>query len=99
MNKGAVMAILIAGIFLVSGCAIKQAYNEFTFEWSDGACMKDSDCTAFEYGCGGGHIQCTSNASKWKDVMSTCDIVENHPSQKGFRCACVEKEKKCGWVK
>jgi len=89
-------------IFVLCACSISQTskdYKSFTFEWSDGSCSSNSECQAFEYGCGGGHIMCTNDTAKWKGMMSTCEIVENHPSQQGFRCACVLKEKKCGWVK
>jgi hypothetical protein len=69
----------------------------YTLEWSDGACAKTSDCSAIEYGCGGGHIECTNNTAKWKGVISTCEIVENHPSKQGYSCTCISAENKCGW--
>ena len=99
--KLVILAALALAIIL-AGCQTEQKppeYSQFTFEWSDGSCSSNSDCQAFEYGCGGGHIMCTNDTAKWKGMMSTCDIVENHPSQQGFRCACVLKDKKCGWVK
>ncbi len=73
--------------------------QEYTFDWSDGSCDADSDCQELEYGCGGGHIVCTNNPEKWKDMMSTCDIVANHPVKEGYQCGCVLSENKCGWVK
>jgi len=101
MNKFAIAMVLISLIFLAVACSTSKetSYSAVTFEWSDGACTYDSECTPIEFGCGGGHIECTSNPAKWKEMMSTCEIVENHPSKQEFRCVCVEKEKKCGWVK
>ena len=102
MNKNIALVAVITSILFVSGCAINQKsldYKSFTFNWSDGSCKTASDCQAKEYGCGGGHIVCTNNTEKWKDMISTCEIVENHPSQQGYSCSCVVKESKCGWVK
>ena len=96
-----ILAAVVLGIFLV-GCNIDKTsptYNQFTFNWSDGNCTNAAQCQATEFGCGGGHTMCTSNPEKYKGMISTCEIVENHPADKGFRCACVLKDKKCGWVK
>lgn len=92
---------LILALFLVS-CSVDDSSTDvrsFVFDWSDGSCQHDPDCTAFDFGCGGGHIQCTNDTSKWEGTFSTCEIVENHPSQEGRICSCDAKEHKCGWAK
>lgn len=97
------MAIIaIFALFLVTACSVNNTspdVNAFVFDWSDGACESDADCEAIEYGCGGGHIMCTNDTAKWKDVMSTCEIVEGHPSNEGYACSCSAKENRCGWAK
>ncbi len=74
------------------------SYEHASFEWSEGSCSNANQCIAVEYGCGGGHIVCTSNPNKWKDIASTCDIVTNHPSQLGYECTCISDASLCGWV-
>lgn len=82
------------------GCATtKVDYTNHTFEWSDGNCESSEECTALSYGCGGGRIVCTNNPDKWKGMITTCEIIEDHPSKEGFRCDCVVEDNKCGWVK
>ncbi len=100
--KNMLILAALALTMVLAGCSIDKsslAYNQFTFQWSDGNCTSAAQCKSTEFGCGGGHTMCTSNPEKFKGMLSTCEMVENHPSDQGFRCACVTKEKKCGWVK
>ncbi len=96
------MVPLIAAVLVLTACSMdtdSATYRSFTFNWSDGACTSDSDCTNFDYGCGGGHTICTNDTAKWEDMLSTCEIVENHPVTQGYECGCVKEENRCGWVK
>ncbi len=90
--------ITILFVFL-SGCiSLEKNMNiEYTFEWSDGICSNNNDCKAIEFGCGGGHIECTSNEEEWINKASTCEVVMNHPSTKGFKCGCYNGS--CAWIK
>ncbi len=67
------------------------------FDFSEGECQQASDCTYAGEGCGGDHGVCTNNPDKYKGMMTTCDIVENHPVNNGYTCACAQN--KCGWLK
>lgn len=78
-------------LVLISACSQQDIISD----WSDGNCI--DNCQAIEYGCGGGHIVCTSNPEKYKDLTSTCDIITDHPSQKGYNCECINQ--KCAWRK
>ena len=81
-------------LLVLAGCA---ASLDVVTEWSGGNCSGKLECVAVEYGCGGGHIACTSQPEKWKDLRSTCEIVEGHPQQLGYACGCVDN--KCVWYK
>jgi len=100
-NKTLVLIALSAILFL-SSCSVDQKspdLRSFVFEWSDGSCESDADCQPVEYGCGGGRIMCTNDPAKWKDVITTCEIIEDHPSKEGYSCACSAQEKRCGWAR
>ncbi|MCD6464093.1 hypothetical protein J7L02_01040 [Candidatus Woesearchaeota archaeon] len=88
--------LLIAS--LLTSCTEKQVLT-YNTSWSDGYCNNDNDCQAVEYGCGGGHIVCTSNPEKWKNMESTCEIVKDHPLNQGFTCGCVKELHSCAWIK
>jgi len=52
------LIFVITLVVFLSGCISleKDLKIEHTFDWSDGNCLKNSDCSAIEFGCGGGHI-------------------------------------------
>lgn len=71
----------------------------YTIEYSEGTCTTDSECIWAGEGCGGGHGMCTNEPEKYEDAITTCDIVENFPSNLGYTCGCIETISKCGWKK
>lgn len=66
---------------------------------SEGTCQKESDCIWAGEGCGGGHGFCTNNPGKYEGAITTCDIVPDFPTNKGFKCGCDTKLGKCAWKK
>lgn len=94
--------ILVISILLLAACspssAVVGGWVDVKTDWTDGsACDSDVDCAAIDYGCGGGHTMCTSEPEQYEGRMSTCEIVENHPSSESFDCECLES--KCAWVR
>ena len=55
--------------------------------FSKGVCSQDTDCEA--QGCS--KEICTSQ----KDVMSTCEVLENAPDKEKYACGCIKD--RCGW--
>ena len=89
-------------LFFITACSINQEspdYQSFVFDWAEGSCSSAEDCTEVEYGCGGGHTMCTDNPENWEDVISTCEIVEDHPTNDGYTCTCDVSQNRCGWAK
>ena len=82
---------IICLVFFFTACSQQNIITD----WSDGECNKEKSCQEIEYGCG--NIMCTSNPEKYKDLMSTCEIITNHPSQQDYNCECVND--KCVWRK
>lgn len=73
--------------------------SDYLLEESEGSCVDDAQCQWAGEGCGGGHGVCTNNPEKYKDVVTTCDINENFPANRGYTCGCVVTLGKCGWKK
>ncbi|OHA46417.1 MAG: hypothetical protein A3A80_03605 [Candidatus Terrybacteria bacterium RIFCSPLOWO2_01_FULL_44_24] len=76
----------------------KNTSLETTFDYSEGNCTYDSQCTWAGEGCGGGHGMCTNQPEKYGDI-STCDYNFNFPSNNGYTCGCISTLGKCGWRK
>lgn len=102
-----VLGVLFLAVFLgisywflkASSTPTSTASSEFTLDYSEGNCKTDTDCSWAAQGCGGGHGICTDKPDSYKDTVSTCDVVPNFPSNKGFACGCVADVGKCGWKK
>jgi len=76
-----------------------SANPDYTLEKSEGSCTTDSQCQWAGEGCGGGHGICTNDPSKYKDTITTCDVVPDFPANLGYTCGCIETLGKCGWKK
>jgi len=72
---------------------------DYTLDKSEGTCTADSQCVWENQGCGGGHGICTNDPEKYKDVITTCEVDPNFPSNLGYTCGCIETLGKCGWEK
>lgn len=73
--------------------------QDYTLEYSEGACSKDTECEWAGEGCGGGHGTCTNQPEKYKRAITPCDVNPDFPSNKGYNCGCVTQLGKCGWKK
>jgi putative hemolysin len=72
---------------------------EYLLEKSEGSCVDDMQCKWAGEGCGGGHGVCTNDPEKYKDIVTTCDVDETFPANRGYTCGCIETLSKCGWKK
>jgi hypothetical protein len=89
---------LLMAVLLVACSQVNAPTTDISTEWTDAtSCTSNTDCSDIEFGCGGGHTMCTSDPESYKDRMSTCEIVEDHPSEQGYSCQCVEQS--CVWKK
>ncbi len=75
------------------------ATDDYLLESSEGNCDTSSQCEYAGEGCGGGHGICTNEPNKYKGFLTTCDFVEQHPINNGYKCECIEAINKCGWSK
>lgn len=73
--------------------------NAYLLEKSEGSCTNDTLCVWAGEGCGGGHGICTNDPEKYKDIVTTCDIDNSFPANRGYTCGCIETLNKCGWKK
>ncbi|MFH1209399.1 MAG: hypothetical protein V1663_01270 [archaeon] len=73
--------------------------EDYTLTSSEGYCYQEEDCIYAGDSCGGGHGFCTSDPDKYADIVTTCEIVPEHPSNKGYVCSCIKALSTCGWVK
>ncbi|KKT55800.1 MAG: hypothetical protein UX08_C0004G0017 [Candidatus Collierbacteria bacterium GW2011_GWB1_45_35] len=71
--------------------------SDYILEASEGSCDDNAQCQWAGEGCGGGHGMCTNNPEKYQDVITTCDINENFPANRGYSCGCVVTLGRCGW--
>ncbi|MBU0534593.1 MAG: hypothetical protein ABIJ82_02735 [Patescibacteria group bacterium] len=69
----------------------------YLFVKSEGSCTDDTQCQWAGEGCGGGHGICTNNPDKYKNIVTTCDIVDTFPANLGYMCGCIETLNQCGW--
>lgn len=73
--------------------------GNYLYEYAEGNCEKESDCSWAGEGCGGGHGVCTNTPEKYESMITTCDINSEFPVNKGYICTCNRFAKKCAWVK
>ncbi|GAI88549.1 unnamed protein product [marine sediment metagenome] len=92
--KKIILMLLLLTIFL--GCKQTEPLDS-TFEYAEGSCSAANECVYAGEGCGGGHGVCTNNPERYQDIITTCDVVLNHPINNGYDCTCIEG--KCSWVK
>ena len=71
--------------------------SDYILEASEGSCDDNAQCQWAGKGCGGGHGMCTNNPEKYQNVITTCDINENFPANRGYSCGCVVTLGRCGW--
>ncbi len=92
-----VIALTFLGIyyFLQPKSQLQNRPKDYTFDYSEGNCKIDNDCEWAGEGCGGGHGICTNMPAKYEGAITTCDINENFPINKGYTCGCIMN--RCGW--
>jgi putative hemolysin len=71
----------------------------YLLEKSEGSCENDTQCVWAGEGCGGGHGMCTNDPEKYEGVVTTCDVDNTFPANRGYTCGCIETLSKCGWKK
>lgn len=104
-----ILAAIIVAVALVYASKIKKTQTkkeavtglpkDYTLSYSEGSCKQANECVYAGEGCGGGHGFCTSSPEKYKDVVTTCDIVAEHPINQGYSCTCIKALERCGWTK
>jgi eight-cysteine-cluster-containing protein len=67
--------------------AVSDPFTAGDSRFSQGRCTTNSECKPS--GCS--NEVCTSK----EDVVSTCELIANHPKNQGLTCQCVQGV--CGW--